>query len=200
MIKSLKIIFCIILFLPICYFIVAITLTYITVNTTSVGNSEAIIYLKTNGVHLDIIIPSNSVSVLKIKSKYVAVGWGDKDFYLTTPKLKDVTFLVAFKAMFLESQSLLHLTKYNEINTNWVKVNLTNKQFNSVLEKINGKFEKDNITRIDGYGSSDFFMNAKGSYSCLFTCNTWVNSVFKDSGVKSCFWTPFSDRLLEIHR
>ncbi|WP_370569699.1 DUF2459 domain-containing protein [Flaviramulus sp. BrNp1-15] len=35
------------------------------------------------------------------------------------------------------------------------------------------------------------FIKQKESYSCLKTCNSWVNSALKMSDLKSCYWTPF---------
>ena len=47
-----------------------------------------------------------------------------------------------------------------------------------------------------GYNSNDKFYKANGKYSCVNTCNTWVNSVFKESGLRACLWTPFDFGLL----
>lgn len=47
-----------------------------------------------------------------------------------------------------------------------------------------------------GYSSTDDFYKSKGGYSCFKTCNSWVNTGFKESGLKSCLWTPFDFGLL----
>ncbi|REG87882.1 uncharacterized protein DUF2459 [Winogradskyella sediminis] len=52
------------------------------------------------------------------------------------------------------------------------------------------------ILENQGYSSIDDFYKAKGSYSCFKTCNSWVNSAFKESGLKSCLWTPFDFGLM----
>jgi len=47
-----------------------------------------------------------------------------------------------------------------------------------------------------GYGSKDDFYRANSSYSCFKTCNTWVNTAFKESGLKAALWTPFDFGLM----
>lgn len=69
------------------------------------------IYILTNGVHTDIVMPTKSEQIYwnkKIPYKntiatdstyqYIAMGWGDKGFYLETPEWSDLKASVAFKA------------------------------------------------------------------------------------------------------
>lgn len=195
-----KRILALIFIIPIGYLLIALLLTYITVNGgANKTNKEEVIYLKSNGVHLDIVLPSSCISILTIESKYVAVGWGDKDFYLNTPNFKDLTISTAFKALFLRSKTLLHLTNYDEVKKDWVRIVVTRKQLGHIANQINKEFNLLDLTPIKGYGASDLFYKAKGSYSCLFTCNTWINSVLKNASLKACIWTPFSFRLMNIY-
>lgn len=121
--------------------------------------------------------------------------------FINTPTWGDLTFNNAFKALFLKSSTLMHINRYTKKQNDWVEVNINKNELqelnsyllHSFLTDLNG----DKILLKDeGYGSNDDFYKAKGSYSCLKTCNTWVNSGFKQSGLKSCFWTPFDFGLL----
>jgi len=74
------------------------------------------IYVVSNGVHTDIILPLESINTQIIQNlhlhpntKYVAFGWGDKGFYLNTPTWGDLTFSTAVNALFLKSQSAIHV-------------------------------------------------------------------------------------------
>ncbi|HUH28442.1 DUF2459 domain-containing protein [Gelidibacter sp.] len=61
--------------------------------------------------------------------------------------------------------------------------------------KTNGNGFK--IMLIDqGYTQSDDFYKAHGNYTIVNTCNTWVNTGFKESGLKACLWTPFDFGLI----
>ncbi|WP_432264675.1 DUF2459 domain-containing protein [Autumnicola psychrophila] len=42
------------------------------------------------------------------------------------------------------------------------------------------------------YNSRDAFYYAKGSLNPFKTCNTWINSGLKNSKMKACLWTPFT--------
>src|SRR5665811_228628 len=60
--------------------------------------AENEIFITTNGVHLDIILPVKFIDTEFLKkleilpqTKYVAFGWGDKQFYINTPEWKDLT-------------------------------------------------------------------------------------------------------------
>ncbi|GAL82748.1 hypothetical protein JCM19274_393 [Algibacter lectus] len=70
----------------------ALILSSITVDRkVSNENSEKLIYLNTNGVHLDIVIPIEYVDRLVLSGikysqneTYLSFGWGDENFYINT--------------------------------------------------------------------------------------------------------------------
>lgn len=197
--KILKRLLALILLLPLNYLLIALLLTYITVNEEVKAVREESIYLKSNGIHLDLILPSTSIKIVPVKSKYISIGWGDKDFYLKTPSFNDLTFSTAFKALLLKSESLLHLTNYNKVDESWIEIRVSTEQLNNMANQINEQFDSSNLRPIKGYHSNDFFYASKGSYSCFFTCNSWVNSILKKAKLKACIWTPFSFRLLNLY-
>jgi hypothetical protein len=66
---------------------------------------------------------------------------------------------------------------------------------------ISKSFKKNNkgkkqIIKQHLYGVNNTFYKANGSYSPKKTCNTWVNSGFKQSGLKASYWTLFDFGLL----
>ncbi len=200
---------CYVLLIPFIYILVSLILSEITLN----GNidkepKQNIIYLNTNGVHLDIILPIKSLNdsfLLGIKhlpaENYLSFGWGDQNFYLNTPTWGDLTFKNAFGALFLNSESLIHVTRYEKRQNDWIVVALND----SELERLNTYILKtfkttDGENKIhlknQGYNQTDDFYKANGSYSCFKTCNSWVNTGFKQSGLKACLWTPFDFGLM----
>ena len=198
-----------VLLIPIGYLIVSLLLTFITANKKNTS-SENFIYLNTNGVHLDIILPVSNIKSelkqgLKIENaSYVAFGWGEKNFYLNVPDWDDLTFNIAFKAMFLKSEALIHLTRYETKRDKWVKVYLTEEQLKTLNNYILKSFVYDDdfskhILHGKGYTPNDEFYKANGSYTCLNTCNSWVNRAFKESDLKACLWTPFDFGLINIY-
>ena len=197
------------LLIPITYIIVALILTAITVDRKeNNGILDKSIYLNTNGVHLDIIIPIEDIDSLvltgmKFKGieNYVSFGWGDENFYINTPTWGDLTFSNAFNAMFLKSSTLMHVTRYKKYSKNRIEIKVNEaelKKLNYYLLKtfqVNEKGMKI-ILENKGYTSNDDFYKSKGSYSCFNTCNSWINNAFKESGLKACLWTPFDFGLM----
>lgn len=198
-----------ILLIPVSYLLVSLVLSWITVDQiNSASDLNKTIYLSTNGVHLDIVLPKNAIeddllSGLKhtTSDRYLSFGWGDENFYLNTPTWGDLTIRNAFNAVFLNSTSLIHVTRYQNKRSDWVEVKVDDKE----LQKLNNyilntfKLNKDNQKiwlKNQGYTAVDDFYKAKGSYSFYKTCNSWVNTGFKQSGLKSCVWTPFDFGLL----
>ena len=109
----------------------AFLLSRITIEKESNTSEDIQIFIKTNGVHTDIVVPIKSElydwrKELKFENtiskdsnfNYVAMGWGDKGFYLETPEWKDLKASVAFKAAFGLSTSAIHTTFYKQLKVN----------------------------------------------------------------------------------
>jgi len=91
--------------IPTTYIIVSLLLSSITIERKeSHSNVKKLIYLNTNGVHLDILIPIENINSFVLSDlkynkneKYLSFGWGDENFYINTPTWGDLTFSNAFK-------------------------------------------------------------------------------------------------------
>ena len=166
------------------------------------------IFIASNGVHLDIILPVENIDPefqkeLKIlnNTKFVAFGWGDKDFYINTPEWSDLTFCTAFKALFLKSKTAMHVTCFQSSSQSWRCLKLCKSQsdlLNKYIENSFAKTENGNLIKLDveGYSNFDCFFEAKGSFSFYKTCNIWVNKALKEIGVSTSVWSPFEFGIL----
>ncbi|GAA4278188.1 TIGR02117 family protein [Aquimarina mytili] len=187
-------------------------LTYITVNNDQdLTEKKYNIYLSSNGVHLEIILHKDELnsSILKgqvynPEAQFFSFGWGDKNFYVETPTWADLTFVNGFRALFINSSTLLHVTRYREIQKDWVEIQVSQAQLDKINTYIDTAFRLDDKGKKIllpglGYYKSDDFYEAIGNYHCFRTCNTWVNTALKESDIKACVWTPFDFGLLSIH-
>ena len=168
-------------------------------------------YILTNGVHTDLVVPVKTPEIdwsqqipfentlsKRTDFKYLAIGWGDKGFYLDTPTWADLKFSTAFKAAFWLSESAMHCTYYEKmtVGKDCVRLNLTRQQYLDLIKFINDKFDRGQngkpiLIKTDAvYGKNDAFYDAKGSFSFLDTCNTWSNNGLKAAGQKAALWTP----------
>lgn len=194
------------------YLFAAFCLSRIEVNSDVVEKDDVTIYLITNGVHADLVLPvktemkdwSESVKFDNTigkdsTAKYVAFGWGDKGFYLETPSWADLKFKTAFAAGFGLSQSAMHTTFYKNMteSESCKIIHISNSEYKQLVEYIDSGFEHTadgkliHIVTEANYGNNDAFYEAVGSYSLFKTCNTWANNALKSCGQKAGLWTPF---------
>lgn len=199
------------------YIIFAFGISRITVNSDVVQKEPQIeIFILSNGVHTDIVVPvkneikdwTTDVKFQQTKSKdslakYLAIGWGDRDFYLHTPEWSDLKASVALKAMTGLSTSAMHTSFYKSLseNENCRKIQISNENYQKLVDYISDSFKRDsnhNTVWISGhsYGNRDAFYEAKGSYSLFYTCNTWTNNALKTANLKAALWTPTDTGIL----
>ena len=194
----------------IAYLGVVTLLSYITVTgEIRKVKKDVSIYILTNGVHTDIVLPlknehfdwSKQVNPADTKSKdtsfnYVAMGWGDKGFYLETPTWADLKVSTALKATTGISTSAMHVTFYKNMkeNVSCKKIQISSENYNKLIAYLNksfqtqsGKFLKIETDAV--YGKNDVFYEAKGSYSLFYTCNSWANQALKAANQKAALWT-----------
>lgn len=202
--------FAYLLAIPLFYLLLSLLLTLITVDRKDrEGNGGHLIYLNTNGVHLDVILAVGDIDPDLLrdlhhskKDMYLAFGWGDENFYLNTPQWSDLTFPTAFRAMLLKSSSLMHVTRYREVYQDWIAIEVNDRELNELNAYILKSFRTDAegkkiLLHDKGYSATDDFYKANGSFYAFRTCNSWVNSAFKESGLKACYWTPFDFGLMK---
>jgi len=202
------------------YVVVGFLLPFIEVSAKDDGQRKEIpVYIYTNGVHTDIVMPvkndlqdwSQKLPFNNIRSKetdynYIGIGWGDKGFYLDTPTWADLKFSTAFKAAFWMSESAMHCTYYREMKEgeDCKKIMISRNQYQKLIQFVEGKFDQDQngkfilIPTNAVYGDNDAFYDARGTYSFLYTCNTWANDALKAAEQKAAFWTP-SDYGIFLH-
>ncbi len=192
------------------YLLIVTLLSFISVNEDLAENQQEIpIYILTNGVHTDIVLPiknehhdwSTQLKFEHTKSKdstyqYVALGWGDKGFYLETPTWADLKTSTAIKAASGLSTSAMHVTFYKHLkeNQSCKKIQISVESYKKLIAFINESFQikSGEFLKIETnavYGKHDVFYEANGSYSLFYTCNSWANQALKSANQKAALWT-----------
>lgn len=192
------------------YLLIVTLLSFVSVNEDVTVNQEEIpIYILTNGVHTDIVLPiknehhdwSSQLKFEHTKSKdttyqYVALGWGDKGFYLETPTWADLKASTAIKAASGLSSTAIHVTFYKHLKENQsckkIQISLENYKklvafIKETFQTKSGEFLKIETNAV--YGKHDVFYEANGSYSLFYTCNSWANQALKAANQKAALWT-----------
>ena len=192
------------------YLLIVTLLSLVSVNKDVAENQQEIpIYILTNGVHTDIVLPiknehhdwSSQLKFEHTKSKdttyqYVALGWGDKGFYLETPTWADLKVSTAVKAASGLSTSAMHVTFYKHLkeNQSCKKLQISLENYKKLIAFINESFQTKSgeFLKIETnavYGKHDVFYEANGSYSLFYTCNSWANQALKAANQKAALWT-----------
>jgi len=192
------------------------TLSKIEVKATYYKDSNYQVFVKSNGVHTDIVFPlksdvidwSQTFSFENTLSKrddfqYVSIGWGDRGFYLDTPEWKDLKVSTALVAAFGIGKTLLHVTFYDDVQEDELTYSyfISKPQYEKMIKYIQKalKYQNNHPILVDTtaqYGENDAFYEAKGSYSIFHTCNTWTNNLLKEASMPSGLWVAFDKGIL----
>ena len=205
------------------YIAAVFLLPKITFNAEPADSKDINIYVITNGVHTDIVVPVKTTLIdwsKEIKYSdaeavdstytYLGMGWGDKGFYLETPTWAELKPSVAFKAAFGINSTAIHATYYKPkqliVNDTCKQARLSHLQYSRLVNFIKNTFKYDsnghviNIQTDANYGKTDAFYEAKGRYSMFNTCNGWTNKALKVSGQKYCLWTALDFGVIQLFK
>lgn len=188
------------------------------VPSTTVTNKDIEIFLLTNGVHTDLILPAQNEIInwdtvfpfdqTKAQDRniqYIGIGWGDKESYIEPKEWIHMTPTVAFNAAMGLGTAALHITfhKDMEINQNCRSIMIAPSQYLQLIDYIhqytqyNENKQAISITTNKLYGDYDAFYESNNRYSILFTCNSWINAALKKADLKACKWTVFAQPIFD---
>lgn len=193
------------------YLLAVLGLSHITVNDNPAASNDVTIYIKSNGVHTDIVVPvknevkdwSKDILFTHTKAKdsvmrYIAFGWGDKGFYLDTPEWSDLKASTAAKAAFYLGTSAMHTKFYKALkeDDHCVRVTISKEDYADMVKYITDSFSFNPNNKVQwiagrSYGNYDTFYEGTGRYSLFYTCNTWANNVLKAGNQKAALWTTY---------
>jgi uncharacterized protein (TIGR02117 family) len=205
------------LLIPPVYFGAALLGALIPANAGWKQPSQGItIFVETNGVHTWIVmpvvnaemdwrplVPATDIREPDLGGDHVAIGYGDRDFYLNTPEWKDLTVGRALGAAFGTGSSLVHV--YHEprpvADEEHRPIILTPGQYRRLAAYVVASFDRDPSGRTvpligRGYGPTDVFYEARGSYNFFYTCNEWAGAGLREAGVRVGVWTPFTQTIM----
>ncbi|MDB5800074.1 MAG: hypothetical protein JWL63_1013 [Rhodocyclales bacterium] len=201
------------------YFLAAYLMVLFPANALQDQDNKTIdAYAISNGVHVDFVFPvktsifdwttsfpTRDFLAPPASPAYIAIGWGDREFYLNTQNLSDITAGRAFGALAGGHRTLLHVNYLPNLNlsTRLYKLPLSARQYASLIGYVHGSLalaSDGQSVVIPGrhYGALDAFYEARGSYNLFDTCNTWIGKGLQQAHVKVSRWTPL-DSLAAWH-
>lgn len=179
------------------------------------------IYVQSNGVHVDLVLPVKTGAPhtevdwsekfpkahfqdVGDEHDWIAIGWGDRGFYLDTPTWAELKPKTALKALFYLSSTVMHVKYFRQAELRESKlcraVVLRDDEYQRVVQYILDSFvvqEREfDLIPGRGYAQNDNFYTAKGRYHMFKTCNVWANKGLKIAGVKTATWAPMQKAVL----
>jgi uncharacterized protein (TIGR02117 family) len=200
-----------ILAIVVLYVAAALVLGFIPVNRGFVETPGGIpVAVCSNGVHTDFVLPVRTEvidwSALFAPANYpvdvtgfdhIGIGWGDLDFYRSTPRWADFDLGIALKALTGLGPAALHV-QYRPgpgLNEDCRTVTVSAAQYDALSGTIAATIASP-IPAAPGYGATDLFYPALGRFSLVKSCNVWVGQGLQASGLPTGVWTPFSFQVL----
>ena len=172
---------------------------------------EITVYVRSNGVHTDICMPTTTpqndwLASFRLsdfedqnRREYIAIGWGDKGFFLDTPTWAELKTSTAIEAIFLPSPTAMHVEFLDQPIESEVirKVQISKEAYLKLVAFVKSSFCAENKLPIlipnQGYWPTDNFYEAFGNYHMFNTCNVWTNNAMKSASIPTSIFSVFPE-------
>jgi uncharacterized protein (TIGR02117 family) len=164
---------------------------------SSAIHADIVMPIETDGVNWRERFPAACFRGDTSEATHVAIGWGDKGFFLETPTWGDLKASTTAHALLWPSDSCMHvrLTKAEYLSEDARAVRISPEQYQRLVRYITATFQQNgdgSFVPITGYhyGRNDAFFDAHGTYHGLNTCNSWAGRGLQAAGVRTPWLTP----------
>ena len=191
----------------VCYFAAGAIGAWIPVNDDFKQTYDGIeVFIYSGNAHSEFILPvkteekdwsetfpmQDSAAGTSSARSHVAIGWGDRKLYTQTPQWSDLEISTAATAMFLPTDSVLHVeavsTPYATARS--MRIKISTAQYAKLCQFIESTIAAPEPIEGISFGDNDRFYPAKGKYHLFNTCNNWVGEAMKETGIKVGRFTP----------
>jgi uncharacterized protein (TIGR02117 family) len=165
------------------------------------------IFVESNGIHVGLVMPKVAAGVdwrgwapardladpRYAGFDHVAIGWGERAFYLETPTWADVKPSTILAAAIGSDRTLMHVEHVPAPaagDTSVRAIMLRPDEYRRLAAFVQASFAPAGTVH-RGYGGYDAFYTARGHYSAVRTCNAWTGEALRRAGVRVGRWTPF---------
>lgn len=132
----------------------------------------------------------------------MAFGWGQREFYLETPRWSDLTVRNAARSVF-GGDALMHVEHVSppRSSPDTRPVTLDWPAYRRLVAAVTEGFVIKNAGRPipllgKGHDDDDAFYLATGQYNAFRTSNQWAADALADAGVRIGVWTPFAQGIM----
>lgn len=164
------------------------------------------VFVESNGIHVGLVVPKVAAGVdwrgitpgadladpRYARYDHLAIGWGERAFYLDTPTWADVRLRTVLGAARGSDATLMHVEHVPTPRTgdDVRAIVLRPAEYRRLAAYIRASFAPVRAVHA-GYGANDVFYAGRGHYSAARTCNAWAGDALRQAGVRVGRWTPF---------
>ncbi|MEQ7873825.1 TIGR02117 family protein [Sphingomonas sp. ASV193] len=166
------------------------------------------LFVADNGIHTDLVLPVRAAGIDWTRAfdpadaprappapAYVAIGMGEKEVYLDTPRWRDIRLSTIWHAL-AGGDRTMHV---EWLAAPWAAsrtLTVSPDEYRRLAAAIRADIARDRAGRpilIDhpGYFGDDRFYAGLGRASALVTCNQWTASRLRLAGIRAPRWAPF---------
>jgi len=198
-------------------FVGAVLIGLCPVNRDFVNAEQGVeLFVYVDAAHSEVIMPvqnavrdwspwfsASDFKNLSGNETYISFGWGDRDFFLTTPTWDDIRASTVARSMLMPTGTVMHvmLSAKPAEAERYSRVVIDEAAYARLVSFVESHFVLDGSPAIGdlqpvlipgySYGNRDAFYEAQGTYSLLYTCNAWTSDALQVAGVRTGCWTPF---------
>lgn len=160
-------------------------------------HADVVLPIETETFNWRELFPDDCFSGDTTGATHVAIGWGDKEFFIDTPTWADLRVSTTAKAILWPSDCCVHVSytkaEFRREGSRSVKISVA--QYARLVEHVQASLTQEtdgSIVQIAdfAYGSHDAFFEAHGLYHCFNTCNCWVGNAMRAAGIRTGWFTP----------
>jgi len=168
------------------------------------------VFVCSNGVHTDFVLPVRTEEVDwsaifapryypadVTRFDHVGIGWGNLDFYRSTPRWSDFRIGTALHSALGFGAAALHV-QYRPVPgpaERCGRVAVSAVQYRALANYIAATTAGPDPVA-PGYGATDLFYPARGRFSLFKSCNVWVGQGLQAARLPAGLWTPFAFQVL----
>lgn len=197
-------------FLLTSYGLAAVVLGLVPVNRAFEAPRDGVeLAIVSNGFHADLVLPLKAAGVdwtiwfppppALTSASHIAIGWGDRAFYLGTPTLADMHPVTALRALAWSDDVAIHgaFLRDPDLLADRKRLVLSPDVYRRLAADIRdqirpGPDDRALLIASPGYGPRHVFVAARGTYSPFQTCNEWLAARLRAAGVRTGLWAPFA--------
>lgn len=204
------------------FYVCFLMLRFVPINNSyepSPDEDRVTLYIRSNEIHTDFVLPvvhdETGIDWRTLfphghfrgdvrRDRYIAIGWGDRGFFVDTPTWADLKISTTLNAFFVPSEAVLHVEYLFDAKPGDYlhEFTVSREQYRELacfIESTVAATDDEGAAKTateKTYGPDDRFYLATGSYHLFNTCNQWTGRGLARAGVRTGIWTPLKSQVL----